>query len=124
MQYQVLTQKESRHSSLKLRCPHCMHTLVPKKSRKHFIVHKCINPKCPYYLKNLKKVDKTDLKEDYGKNKYKLHYIYREFTLDFFKMDCYSLPKNASSLLRFFKFDSNVMGVLPYDACESWHVPS
>ena len=93
-----------------------MHTLVPKKSRKHFIVHKCVNPKCPYYLKNLKKVDKDDLKEDYGKNKYKLHYIYREFTLDFFRMDLNSLPKNASSL-RFSKFDSNVMGL-----CLTMHV--
>lgn len=108
--------EESRHSPLKLRCPHCMHTLVPKKSRKHFIVHKCVNPKCPYYLKNLKKVDKADLKEDYGKNKYKLHYIYREFTLDFFRMDLNSLPKNASSL-RFSKFDSNVMGL-----CLTMHV--
>lgn len=102
--------EENSHSSLKLRCPHCMHTLVPKKSRKHFIVHKCVNPKCPYHLKNLKKVDKTDLKENYGKNKYKLRYIYREFTLDFFRMDLNSLPKNASSL-RFSKFDSNVMGL-------------
>lgn len=93
-----------------------MHTLVPKKSRKHFIIHKCVNPKCPYYLKNLKKVDKADLKEDYGKNKYKLHYIYREFTLDFFRMDLNSLPKNASSL-RFSKFDSNVMGL-----CLTMHV--
>lgn len=93
-----------------------MHTLVPKKDRKHFIVHKCVNPKCPYYIKNLKKVDKADLKEDYGKNKYKLHYIYREFTLDFFKMDLNSLPKNASSL-RFSKFDSNVLGL-----CLTMHV--
>ncbi len=31
-------------------------------------------------------------------HKYKLHYIYREFTIDFFKMDLTSLPKNASSL--------------------------
>ena len=102
--------EESRHTSLKLRCPHCLNTLVPKKNRKHFIVHKCVNPKCPYYVKNLRKVDKKDLKEDYGKNKYKLHYIYREFTLDFFKMDLNSLPKNASSL-KFSKFDSNVMGL-------------
>jgi transposase-like protein len=93
-----------------------MHTLVPKKDRKHFVVHKCVNPKCPYYVKNLKKVDKADLKEDYGKNKYKLHYIYREFTLDFFKMDLNSLPKNASSL-RFSKFDANVMGL-----CLTMHV--
>jgi len=26
---------------------------------------------------------KEDLDDEYGKNKYKLHYIYREFTLDF-----------------------------------------
>jgi DNA-directed RNA polymerase subunit RPC12/RpoP len=24
----------------RLKCPHCNHTLVPKKDRKHFIVHK------------------------------------------------------------------------------------
>ena len=93
-----------------LRCPHCDNALVHKKDRKHFIVHKCVNPKCPYYLKNLKKVSKKDLEEDYGKNKYKLHYIYREFDIDFFKMDLNSLPKNASSL-RFSKFDKNVMGL-------------
>lgn len=34
-----------RHTSL--RCPHCLNTLVPRKQRKHFIIHKCINPKCP-----------------------------------------------------------------------------
>lgn len=58
---------ESRFSPVKLRCPHCGHTLVPKKERKHFIIHKCVNTKCPYYLYNLKKVDKKDLREDYGK---------------------------------------------------------
>ena len=102
--------EENRHTSLKLRCPHCTNTLVPKKNRKHFILHKCVNPKCPYYLHNLKKVDKEDLAEDYGKNKYKLHYIYREFQIDFFRMDLNSLPKYASSL-RFSKFDRNVMGL-------------
>ena len=101
---------ENRYSKLKLRCPHCTHTLVPKKDRKHFVVHKCVNPKCPYYIRNLKKVSKEDLSEDYGKNKYKLHYIYREFSIDFFKMDLNSLPKNASSL-KFSKFDQNVMGL-------------
>ena len=70
----------------------------------------------PLLPQESEKVDKTDLKEDYGKNKYKLHYIYREFTLDFFKMDLNSLPKNASSL-RFSKFDSNVMGL-----CLTMHV--
>ena len=44
-----------------LKCPHCNHTLEHKKDRKHFVIHKCINKKCPYYLHNLKKVDKNDL---------------------------------------------------------------
>ena len=98
------------------RCPHCGNALVPKKDRKHFVIHKCINPKCPYYLHNLKQVDKQDLKEDYGKNKYKLHYIYREFTLDFFSMDLNTLPKNASSL-NFSKHNAHVMAL-----CLTFHV--
>ena len=108
--------KDSRFSSMKLRCPHCGNALVPKKDRKHFVLHKCVNPKCPYYLHNLKKVDKKDLDESCGKNKYKLHYIYRQFTVDFFKMDLDSLPKHASSL-KFSKFDSHVMSL-----CLTLHV--
>jgi len=101
---------------LLLRCPHCSHTLERKKDRKHFIIHKCVNPKCPYYLQNLKKVSKEDLEEEHGKCKYKLHYIYREFTIDFFKMDLDSLPKNASSL-RFKKHSAHIMGL-----CLTMHV--
>ena len=94
----------------RLACPHCANSLVPKKVRKHFIVHKCVNPKCPYYLHNLRKVDPADLREDHGKNKYKLHYIYREFTLDFFSMDLNTLPKNASSL-KFSRHNAHVMSL-------------
>ena len=103
-------------SKITLRCPHCSHALVPKKDRKHFIIHKCVNPKCPYYLHNLKKVDKKHLDEPFGKNKYKLHYIYREFTVDFFKMDISSLPKNASSL-KFSKHNAYIMSL-----CLTFHV--
>jgi transposase-like protein len=56
------------------------------------------------------------LEKDFGKNEYKLHYIYREFTVDFFKMDLSSLPKNASSL-KFSKFDSHIMSL-----CLTLHV--
>ena len=103
-------------NQMSLKCPHCQHTLVRKKDRKHFVIHKCVNPKCPYYLHNLKKVDKEDLAEDHGKNKYKLHYIYREFTIDFFKMDLNSLPKNASSL-KFNKHNAYIMSL-----CLTFHV--
>ena len=107
---------ENKFSSAKLRCPHCSNALVPKKNRKHFIIHKCVNPKCSYYLHNLKKVDKEHLEKDYGKNKYKLHYIYREFTVDFFRMDLNSLPKNSSSL-KFSKHNAHVMSL-----CLTLHV--
>lgn len=94
----------------RLTCPHCGNTLVVKKERKFFRIHKCVNPNCPYYLHNLKNVEQKDLNEDYGKNKYKLHYIYREFTVDFFAMDLNSLPKNTSSL-KFSKHNAYVMSL-------------
>jgi len=103
-------------NGLVLRCPHCSHALVAKKDRKFFRIHKCVNPKCAFYLHNLKKVSKKHLDEDYGKNRYKLHYIYREFTVDFFRMDLDSLPKNASSL-KFSKHSSHVMSL-----CLTMHV--
>ena len=100
----------------KLFCPHCSYALAAKKDRKFFRVHKCVNPKCPYYLNNLKKVDKKHLAEPYGKNYYKLHYIYREFTVDFFDMDLHSLPKNSSSL-KFTKNNAHIMSL-----CLTLHV--
>jgi DNA-directed RNA polymerase subunit RPC12/RpoP len=97
-------------------CPYCGHSLVAKKNRTFFRIHKCVNTKCSFYIRNLKKVDKKHLEEKYGKNKYKLHYIYREFTVDFFRMDLDSLPKNASSL-KFSKHNSHIMSL-----CLTMHV--
>lgn len=109
--------EESRFTKAStLRCPHCGNTLVAKKNRKHFIIHKCVNPKCDYYLHNLKKVDKEHLNKPYGKNKYKLHYIYREFSVDFFHMDLNTLPPNASSL-KFNKHNAHIMSL-----CLTMHV--
>lgn len=107
---------ENRFSKLHtLRCPYCSHSLEAKKNRKHFIIHKCINPKCSYYLHNKAKVPDDDVKNN-EKYKYKLHYIYREFTVDFFKMDLNTLPKNASSL-KFRKNDAHIMSL-----CLTMHV--
>ena len=99
-----------------LKCPHCGCSLSHVKSRKFFRVHKCVNARCPYYLHRLRKVDGKHLEEEHGKSRYKLHYIYREFTVDFFRMDLDSLPGNASSL-RFSKFTSHVMSL-----CLTMHV--
>ena len=113
---QTFSSGEKVVTPFRLICPHCGNTLVAKKDRKFFRIHKCVNTKCPYYLHELQKVSPEDLKEAYGKNKYKLHYIYREFTVDFFRMDLNSLPKNASSL-KFSKFDAHTMSL-----CLTLHV--
>jgi transposase-like protein/ribosomal protein S27E len=97
-----------------LRCPYCSNILVAKKDRKHFRIHKCVNPKCSYYRQNLARLPK-DLKPA-DKHKYKLHYIYREFTVDFFKMDLHGLPKNAINF-DFKKFNPHIMGL-----CLTYHV--
>ena len=107
----VFSPDENRFSkSYSLRCPYCDHSLVHIKDRKHFAVHKCVNPKCSYYQHNLSKVDKDDLNDPLKKHKYKLHYIYREFLIDFFRMDLNSLPGNASSF-RFSRHNQHVMSL-------------
>ena len=56
---------------------------MPVKSRKHFTIWKCVNRNCSYYKNSLKHVDPDSPN---GKSDYKLHYLYREFTMDFFQM--------------------------------------
>ena len=97
-----------------LSCPYCGRLLQPQKKRKDFIVHKCVNHSCRYYLNNLKKLPK-DLPFE-QRYKYKLHYIYREFRVDFFNMDIDSLPDNVSSL-KFTKNNAHIMGL-----CLTYHV--
>jgi len=107
---------ESNHAAkpVVFSCPYCGNTLDQKKDRKHFRIHKCVNPKCSYYLNNLKKLPQNTKPSD--KYKYKLHYIYREFTLNFFKMDLYSLPDRAINF-SFKKFNPHIMGL-----CLTYHV--
>ena len=104
------------HKKYELRCPYCGRSLVSIKDRKYFTIWKCVNPKCSYYRNNLKHVDKEHLEEPYGKSAYKLHYIYREFTMDFFQMDLDSLPSNSSSL-KFTKNNAYIMSL-----CLTLHV--
>ena len=95
-------------SPLVLICPYCGHALTPKKDRKNFIIHKCIYKQCSYYKANLKRLPKDlDPKDKY---QYKLHYIYREFTLDFFSMDLNQLPSWATSF-KFRKNNAHIVGL-------------
>lgn len=97
-----------------LACPYCGKMLQPAKKRKHFTVHKCVNSSCSYYLSNLKALPRN-LPDD-ERHLYKLHYIYREFRINFFDMDLNSLPDNASSL-KFSQKSAHIMGL-----CLTYHV--
>jgi transposase-like protein len=76
-----------------LRCPHCSKTLERIKDRNDFIIYKCRHDKCSFYLDKLKKLTPDQLKE-YKKNpgKFKLHYIYRAYDIDFDSLDRDSMP--------------------------------
>ena len=92
-------------------CPFCGQALSKKKNRKNFYVHKCVNKKCSFYLDSLAKLSLEDLEEyKKDKHKFKLHYIYREFTTNYFDVDLSSMPKGATSL-KFRNFSSHVMGL-------------
>ncbi|MGI6684860.1 MAG: IS6 family transposase [Bacillota bacterium] len=100
-----------------LLCPYCGRILVKKKERKKFNIHKCVNNKCAFYLDALKKLSPEELAEyQQDKYKFKLHYIYREFTIDFFKMDLSSMPKGSVNLT-FRNFSPHIMGL-----CLTYHV--
>ena len=96
---------------IELRCPYCGDALTLIKYRKLFNIHKCQNNKCSYYNNNINSLSSEQL-EEYKSNpeKFKLHYLYREFKIDFFKVDLYSMPQNASSL-QFRKFSPHIMGL-------------
>lgn len=101
--------KENRVTKpIHMLCPHCGTSLEKIKKRKDFYIHKCRNLKCSYYLKNKRALPKDISHAD--KSKYKLHYIFREFFVDFFKMDIKSLPNGATSL-KFKKNNPHIMGL-------------
>ena len=101
-------------TSLTLACPYCSKTLQPKRQRKHFTVHTCVSRSCSYYLANLNKLPKGLAVNE--RSAYKLHYVYREFHINFFDMDLDSLPANASSL-KFTHMSAHIMGL-----CLTYHV--
>jgi len=93
---------------LVLACPYCNCTLQPKRDRKDYTVHTCNSPRCPYYIANVKKLPK-DLPKS-KRSDYKLHYYYREFNVDFFKVDLNSIPDRCFSFF-FRRNNAHIMGL-------------
>ncbi len=105
---QTFVNVEKVTTPLKLQCPYCGHALQPVKDRKHFGKHKCINDNCSFYKRNLKKLP-ADLPM-FERWKYKLRYVYREFTVNFFDMVLNQLPK-WSTFFKFKKNNAHTMGL-------------
>jgi len=104
--------KDVKHFKVsRIYCPYCGRQLDLKHSRLSFNVHDCLNRQCSYRLNALKKLSHAE-KEDLALHpeKYRIRYTYREFKINFFKLDIYSLPKNAHTL-QFRKFSPHVMGL-------------
>jgi putative transposase len=80
----VFNPKNYYQKSVVLRCPHCSKILQKVKERKDFYVYKCKNDDCSFYQKNLHSMTKAE-KQDFKSNpgKYKVRYVFREFTFDF-----------------------------------------
>lgn len=67
-----------------LRCPHCSNALEKIKERSDFDVFKCKYSKCSYYLGKLNALSKKEKKRlETDPQAFKLHYIYRQFRIEF-----------------------------------------
>jgi len=80
----VFANKTDFLKNVALKCPHCYRVLEKIKSRKHFYIYKCKHNNCCFYQSNLRNLSLEE-EEHYKANPqdFKLHYIYREFIIDF-----------------------------------------
>ena len=70
--------------SVIFKCPYCNKTLQKIKTRQNFYIWKCKNNNCSFYKSNLASMNKKDKKLFLKKpSKFKVRYIYREFTYDY-----------------------------------------
>lgn len=94
-----------------LQCPYCGNALTRVKDRNGFIVHKCASKTCKFYRNSLAALSPEDRAEHKEHPyRFKLHYIYREFVTDFFKMDLSSIPGKGVNF-SFRKFSPHILGL-------------
>ena len=102
---------ERKNNNINFICPYCGRALVEKRKRNQFIVHFCKNNQCQYYLNSKKNLSvKQIIEQRRNPERFKLRYYYREYTVDFFEMDAYSMPKNFTTF-KFRKFSPHILGL-------------
>lgn len=97
--------------ALILQCPYCGNILTKQRERKSFIVHRCASYRCSFYKHSISSLSQADrIEYQQHPERFKLHYIYREFVTDFFAMDLSSMPgKNVN--FKFRKFSPHILGL-------------
>lgn len=108
----TFTRKNQFSKSVILRCPHCNKALVAIKDRKFFVVYKCKNNDCSFYLKNIRSLSKEekDLFE-LEPHSFKVRYIYRAFNIDFKPLSRTSPVKGSVSLPKIYA-SNHVLGLV------------
>lgn len=95
----TFNRKNHFSKSVTLRCPHCNKALEPIKERKFFVVYKCKNNDCSFYIRNIKSLSKEQRELfEIKPHSFKVRYIYRAFNIDFKPLSRTSPVKGAVSL--------------------------
>lgn len=103
--------EKSKSFDTYLACPFCGNKLLLKRERKQFNVHFCRNDNCEFFKNSLKSLPpEVTMEYKLHPERFKLRYYYREFTVDFFKMDLDSMPKGSVNLT-FRNFSPHIMGL-------------
>jgi len=77
-------QKNRYLKNVVYRCPHCGKALAEVKKRKDFLIYKCVNLKCSYYLNKLNSLSLEErTKFNNNPHEFKMHYIFRAFNFNF-----------------------------------------
>lgn len=109
----TFTVKTSIPSDSDIFCPHCGTKLIQHHDRNGYIVYRCVNTKCSYYLYN-KKLFKEGKAEHLrtSSDQYRFHYHYRDFkfNLDSLKTSEESIKTKVN--LSKIHFDHKVLGLI------------
>lgn len=110
--HSTFNRKNHFSKSIILRCPHCNKALESIKDRKFFVVYKCKNNDCSFYIKNINSLSKKqrDLFET-NPHSFKMHYIYRAFNINFKPLSRISPVKGTVSLPKIYA-SNHVLGLV------------
>lgn len=108
----TFNRKNHFSKSVTLRCPHCNKALVPIKDRKFFVIYKCKNDNCSFYIKNIKSLSKDERALfEAEPHSFKMRYIYRAFNISFKPLSRTSPVKGSVALPKIYA-SNHVLGLV------------